>query len=180
MHQKCSNYALTNLFFGLCRFMWVIDLLVTLLNPYPEASTRPSTPKVLWARECVQLFSFHCFHIWICSWIHHGIWRCVIFGARTRHGQTWIYKTHHGPNLGEATTFPLLVFFVPGHGANDQMSFCPKTPKLGITKFSKLGLLQLWKPITSYAYLQLRWCLNKILALVESFPTICGMLPACK
>jgi uncharacterized protein YehS (DUF1456 family) len=23
--QKCSNYALTNLLFGLCRFVWIID-----------------------------------------------------------------------------------------------------------------------------------------------------------
>ncbi len=29
------------------------------------------------------------------------------FGARTNHGQTRIHKTHHDPNLGEATTFPL-------------------------------------------------------------------------
>jgi len=41
VHQKCSNYALTNLLFGLCRFVWVIDLLVTLSSPYPKASTRP-------------------------------------------------------------------------------------------------------------------------------------------
>jgi hypothetical protein len=32
--------------------------------------------------------------------------------------------------LGEATTFPLIVFFVLGHKANTQMSFCPETPKL--------------------------------------------------
>jgi hypothetical protein len=24
MHQKCSNYTLTNLLFGLCKSMWVI------------------------------------------------------------------------------------------------------------------------------------------------------------
>ncbi len=33
---KCFNYALTNLLFGLCRSMWVIDLLVNLLSPIPE------------------------------------------------------------------------------------------------------------------------------------------------
>jgi hypothetical protein len=33
---KCSNYALTNLLFGLCRSVWIIDLLVNLLVPIPE------------------------------------------------------------------------------------------------------------------------------------------------
>jgi hypothetical protein len=53
MHQKCSNYALTNLLFGLCRSVWIIDLLVTLPSPHPIILTCPSTPppKVLWTRE---------------------------------------------------------------------------------------------------------------------------------
>jgi hypothetical protein len=59
MHQKCSNYALTNLLFGLCKSMWVIDLLVTLLKPHPRAPTRPSTPKVIRTRECAPIpYSF--------------------------------------------------------------------------------------------------------------------------
>ncbi len=29
VHQKCSNYALTDLLFGLCRSIWIIDPLVT-------------------------------------------------------------------------------------------------------------------------------------------------------
>jgi hypothetical protein len=33
------------------------------------------------------------------------------------------------PGFEEATTFPLIVFFVPGHEANTQMLFCPGTPK---------------------------------------------------
>ncbi len=33
---KCSNYALTNLLFGLCKSMWISELLVNLLNPIPE------------------------------------------------------------------------------------------------------------------------------------------------
>jgi hypothetical protein len=56
-----------------------------------------------------------------------------MFGEWTSHGQTRTHKTHHGPNLGEATTFPLIIFFVHGHGAHTQMS---------------LKLLQLWKAIT--------------------------------
>jgi hypothetical protein len=42
-------------------------------------------------------------------------------GAQTSHGQT---QTHHDSNLGEATTFPLIVYFVLGHGTSTQMAFC--------------------------------------------------------
>jgi len=54
---------------------------------------------------------------------------CNIFSAWTTHEQTWIHKIHHGPNLGEATIFPLIVYFVHGHETNIQMSFCLGTPK---------------------------------------------------
>jgi hypothetical protein len=74
------------------------------------------------------------------------------FGAWTNDEQTQTHKTHHGLDLGEATTFPLIVYFVPDHGTNIQMSFCPRTPK-----FSNLGLPQLWAPITLCADLRLRW-----------------------
>jgi len=56
MHQKCSNYALTNLLFGLCKSVWIIDPLITRFNPHPETPTRPSTPKVLWAKERTPTF----------------------------------------------------------------------------------------------------------------------------
>jgi hypothetical protein len=92
------------------------------------------------------------------SWLMHN-WNT--FGARTSHEQTQIHKIHHGPDLGEATTFPLIVFFVFGHGANTQMSFCFRTPKLGASKFPKLGLLQLWRPIIFWANLWLKWDLNQ-------------------
>ncbi len=65
------------------------------------------------------------------------------FGAQT-------HKIHHGPDLGEAITSRFIVFSVPSHGASTQMSICPETPKLGILKFSKLGFLQLRRPITLY------------------------------
>jgi len=48
---KCSNYALTNLFLGLCRFVWVSEVLVNLHSPHPEALEHPSTPKMLWTNE---------------------------------------------------------------------------------------------------------------------------------
>jgi hypothetical protein len=83
------------------------------------------------------------------------------FGARTNYEQTWTHKTHHGPNLREATTFPLIVFFVSNHGASTQMSFRPKTLNLGVPIFPKLGLLQLWRPIIFCANPQLKWCPKK-------------------
>jgi hypothetical protein len=52
------------------------------------------------------------------------------FGAWMSHGQTRIHKIHHDLDLGEAITFPFIVFFVLGHRANTQMSFCLRTPKL--------------------------------------------------
>jgi hypothetical protein len=63
------------------------------------------------------------------------------FGARTNHKQTRTHKIYHSLDLGEATTFPLIVFYVLGHGAYTQMSFCLGTPNLGILKFPKWGLL---------------------------------------
>jgi hypothetical protein len=48
----CSNYALTNLSFGLCRSMWIIDLLINLSSPHLGAPARPSTLEVLRAKEC--------------------------------------------------------------------------------------------------------------------------------
>ncbi len=51
MHQKCSNYALTNLLFGLCRSMWVIEVFVTLHSLHFGTLARPSTPKMGWVKE---------------------------------------------------------------------------------------------------------------------------------
>jgi len=51
LHQKYSNYALINLLFGLCRSIWIIDLLVTLPSPHLRTPTRPSTSKVQQTKE---------------------------------------------------------------------------------------------------------------------------------
>jgi hypothetical protein len=51
------------------------------------------------------------------------------FGARTSHGQTRTHKTHRDSDLGEATTFPLIVYYVPLHEAHIQTASCPRTPK---------------------------------------------------
>jgi hypothetical protein len=44
MHQKCSNYALTNLLFGLYRYVWIVDLFITHPSPHPRTPTYPYTP----------------------------------------------------------------------------------------------------------------------------------------
>jgi hypothetical protein len=51
VHQKCSNYALTNLLFGLCMCIWIIHPLVIHPSPHLGALAHLLTPKVLWARE---------------------------------------------------------------------------------------------------------------------------------
>jgi len=54
VHQNCSNYALTNLLCGLCRFMWIIDLLVIRPSPHrgAPAPARLFTSEVLRVKEC--------------------------------------------------------------------------------------------------------------------------------
>jgi len=103
------------------------------------------------------------------SWLVFG-WGT--FGARMSHMHTHTHETQHDSNLEEATTFFLRVLSMSGHGACTQISFCPMTPKLGILKFPKLGLLQLWRPITFCADLRLKWGLKKIVKFVKSFPMI--------
>jgi hypothetical protein len=66
---------------------------------------------------------------------------CSTFGARTSHGQTWIHTTHHGPDLGEASTFPIIVYYVPLYEAHIQMAFLSYDSQVGVPKFPKLGLL---------------------------------------
>jgi hypothetical protein len=60
---------------------------------------------------------------------------CWSFGMGTKNNDkhqlfTWTCR-NHGPDLGEATTFPLIVYSVPLHEAHIQMAFYPRTPKWG-------------------------------------------------
>jgi hypothetical protein len=77
------------------------------------------------------------------------------------HEQTWTHKTHHGLDLGEAITFPLILYFVPLHEAHIQMAFFPQDSQMGVLKFLKLGLPQLWVFITLCADLGLKWSLKQ-------------------
>jgi hypothetical protein len=92
------------------------------------------------------------------GWSTFGAWMSHehTLTHKTHYKHTWTHKIHHGPNLGEATTFPLIVFSIIIHGGCIQMSFCPRTPNLGVLKFPKLGLLTHWMAITSCADIRLR------------------------
>jgi len=92
------------------------------------------------------------------SWLVHS-WN--IFGARTSHGQTWIHKTHQGLDLGEATTFLLIVYFVPLHEAHIQMAVLSRDSQMRVRKFPKLRLSWIWGHITLCADLRLRWGLDQ-------------------
>jgi len=83
------------------------------------------------------------------------------FGARTSHGQTQTHKTHHGLDLGEATTFPLIVYFVPFHVAHIQIAFCPKTLKWEFQNSQSWDSRNFRGPITLRANLKLRWSLKQ-------------------
>jgi len=83
----------------------------------------------------------------------------LVHGWTTKH--TWTHKTHHDLDLKEANTFSLIILFVINHMGYIQMSFCPKILKLKILKFLKLGLLALWRVITSFSNLWLKWGLKQ-------------------
>jgi hypothetical protein len=79
-----------------------------------------------------------------------------VFGVGTSHGLTRTHLTHHGPDSGDATTFPLIVFSAAPHKGYIQMALflrtlkvesrnCPET----VPKLSRFGLPGLWGTITS-------------------------------
>jgi len=51
------------------------------------------------------------------------------------------------PGLGEATTFPLIVYSGLLHGAHIQMAFLSQDSRVGVPKSRPPGLLRLWSPI---------------------------------
>ncbi len=64
---------------------------------------------------------------------------------------TLTHKTHHGPDSGEATTFPHIVFSAMLCGDYIQMAFFPRTPKLesrNCPETVSVGVPGLWELIT--------------------------------
>jgi hypothetical protein len=77
---------------------------------------------------------------------------------------TLTHKTHHGPDSGEATTFPHIVFSVPLHGDYIQMALFPGTPKLesrNCPKTVPIGVPGLWTLLTLDCRVWLRRGLNQ-------------------
>jgi hypothetical protein len=72
----------------------------------------------------------------------------------------WLISTS-GPNLGEATTFPLIIYSVTGHGAYIQMAFLSWDSRVGVPKSRQMGLPRFWSPITLRADLGSRCNLKK-------------------
>jgi hypothetical protein len=56
VHQKWSNYALTNLLFGLCRSVLIVDPLFTCPSPPSQSSNTPFLPPKCW--ELRNVFQF--------------------------------------------------------------------------------------------------------------------------
>ncbi len=83
------------------------------------------------------------------------------FNARTNHGQTWTHKIHHGLDLGEATTFPLIVYYVFFSWSPHPNGILSWDSQVGVSKFSQLGLPWLCKPITLHVDLRLKWGLKQ-------------------
>jgi hypothetical protein len=59
-------------------------------------------------------------------------------------GQTRTHTIHHGLDLGETTTFPFIVFFVPSHGVALKCHFVPRLPSgsFEIPKIETLATLK--------------------------------------
>jgi hypothetical protein len=83
------------------------------------------------------------------------------FSARTSHGQTRTHKTHHNPDLGEATTFPFIIYYAPLHEAHIQMAFLSQDSQMGVLKLPRLELPQLCEAITLCADLWSGWILKQ-------------------
>jgi len=62
------------------------------------------------------------------------------FDAHIQHGQTLIHKIHHGPHLVEATTFPLIIFYMFSHKACAQMSFLSQDSQGGSFEIPEIGV----------------------------------------
>jgi RsiW-degrading membrane proteinase PrsW (M82 family) len=61
-HQKCLNYVVTNLLFGLCISMWVIKCLLISLVPSRSSNT-PLYPQSATSQgACPDSLLFDCFH----------------------------------------------------------------------------------------------------------------------
>ncbi len=76
----------------------------------------------------------------------------------------WTRLTHHGPNSGEATTFPFILFSVALRRGYIQMALFPETPKLesrNCPETVSVGVPGLWELITPDCIVGSRQGLNQ-------------------
>jgi len=78
------------------------------------------------------------------------------FGVGTSHGQPWTHLIHHGPDSGEATTFPHIVFSASRRRTYIWMAVFPGLPKWS-PEIVSVWLSGLWAFITSRPELGLGW-----------------------
>jgi len=87
------------------------------LEPFPTSSIKGVERGVLEVptRKRDKLLSYSVLHPKpTTSWLEFILHP---FGVGTSHGRPWTHLTHHGPDSGEATTFPHIVFSVAPRGS---------------------------------------------------------------
>ncbi len=82
------------------------------------------------------------------TWLVHIPGHPWVLGQATGN---WTHLTHHGPDSGEATTFPLIIFSAPLHRGYIEVPLFPGTPKLESRNCPEIvpgGVPGLWELIT--------------------------------
>ncbi len=86
---RVLHYALINLLFGLCKSMWINDMLVICINPIPKLQHAPLPPKCCESRSIPQLLVLPLFSPWIHNRVYQGAWMCV-----NVHFLNWMIKCY--------------------------------------------------------------------------------------
>ncbi len=89
---------------------------------------------------------------------------------------TWTHKTHHGPNSGEATIFPLIVFSAADREGYIRMAHFVGTPEMESRNCPGLESRDFGRPQLLTPNSDRDESSTKVVALVESFPTPCRTL----
>jgi hypothetical protein len=95
------------------------------------------------------------------TWLVHILGHPWVLGQATGN---WTHLTHHGPDSGEAITFPLIVFSTPLHRGYIEVALFPGTPKLESRNCPETvpgGVPGLWQLITPDCIIGSRRGLNQ-------------------
>jgi hypothetical protein len=82
------------------------------------------------------------------------------FGAWMNHGQTQTHKIHHNSDLGKPSPPPYNILCAWPRSQHPNV-ILSQDSQVGVPKFLKLRLTQLWGLIILCAYLWLRWSLDQ-------------------